>query len=38
MASDRLFSLNKLIVYQNVDLESSQDYRERLNKDFLDRF
>jgi len=32
------FSLYKLIKYQNIDLESSQDYRERLNKDFLDRF
>ena len=33
-----VFFLYKLITYQDVDLESGQDYRERLNKDYLDRF
>ena len=33
-----IFTLYKLITYKDLDLEARQDYRERLDKDYLDRF
>ena len=33
-----IFNLYKLITYKDLDLAARQDYRERLDKDYLDRF
>lgn len=33
-----IFFLYKLITYKDIDLAARQDYRERLDKDYLDRF